>query len=354
MDLYLLNLLVICFYRLIIRVLGFKKDKERVCFVVLAFIHITIFHALRDPYIFPDNTGYSEAFVEISQMSFHEAAFELTPYSVWGQGYVLLNWLLSRISNDPSILFVGTSIIMVSGIMWFIYKCSYSPLMSICAFFLYASLMFQSFYAIRQHIAATFLLLALLYIQNLKKSIPLCILAILFHASAVVFVPFYFFYYCKWKYKVKSLIIVGGLILVVLHFGVNFMMQNYERYGAYEDRTGNNTLPLLVMISLLFMHLYNRSFRYCNDEKDRIMLKFLVYASFMLLGLLGSPGGRLSCYFVYPMIVILPLLLKCNNRIISIKKLFVSVYFVALLFLWHLLTKNALFVEYQLNNSLLF
>lgn len=331
----------------LIKTLRTDAATQRKLFFVIVTIQVLLFHALRDPFIFPDNAGYAKAFGEIRLKSFHEACIEQNNYTMWGRGYILLNWLLGRISSDFSILFFSTSCIMILCTFWFYYKTSYKMLFSSLAYLLYPFLFYQSMFVIRQHLAAAVLLLALLYIKRLKISIPLFVLAVLFHITAIVFAPFYFLYYYIKKISLIKMVIIGTLILLICNIGMVYFLQNFERYEHYQDISKSNTLPVLVMGSVLIVHLINRSFKYNLEDYDSIILKYLVYVTFVLVGLMGTGGGRLASYFIYIMPVALPMIFKYNQSMMIRKRIFGCIYFVALFYLWILLTENAEFINYN-------
>lgn len=346
MNLYLLNILCIIIWSIL-----FSKHKSgkhnRTYFFYAVTIQILLFHALREPFAFPDGDTYAMAFDNIRQMSFSEAIFDLNRYTLWGHGYVLLNWGLGRICEDYHILFFATSTIIVLCTFWFYYKTSYNLLFSFLAFALYPFLMYQSMNAIRQHCAAAILLLSLYYIRNLKLSIPLFILSVSFHTTAIVFAPFYFIYNKLNKISPSKIIVFGILVLLIIKVGMHYFFQIVERYEHYQEIKNSNTLPLLVVGSVLGGHILNKTYKYKLDVHDDIVYKYLIYSTFILVGLTGTGGGRLASYFVYIMPVSLPMLFKYNKQQQSWKEIFAFIYMMALIYLWYSTTLNADFSEYH-------
>lgn len=350
MDLYIVNICLVIIWYVII---SFKKipiNKRNRAFFIIVSIQFFLFHSFRDPFIYPDNDTYALAFDNIRQMSFHEALLEINRYTAWGPGYVLINWLLGLLTSDNSILFYLTSFIIIGCSFWFYYKTSNNLLVSSLAFLLYPFLFYQSMYAIRQHTAAAILLLSLLYINRLKISLPLFFVAVMFHTTAIVFVPFYFLFYYMKKMSIIHLVLVGCLILIIFKYGMIYFLQNMERFEHYQDVQKSNSLPLLVMGTILIAHLFNRSFNCLLSISDLVILKYLVYSTFILIGLLGTGGGRLASYFIYIMPSALPMILKYNKAFKWWKSPFILLYMILLSTLWFLQTTNDDFVNYSFSH----
>lgn len=346
MDLYLLNIICIIIWSILLSKRKSRSQNRKYFFYVVT-IQVLLFHALREPFAYPDNDTYAMAFDDIRQMSFSEAILELNRYTAWGYGYILLNWGLGRICEDSQILFFTTSAIIVLCTFWFYYKTSSNLLFSYLAFALYPFLMYQSMYGIRQHSAAALLLLSLYYIKDFRKSVILLIIAVLFHATAIVFAPFYYIYYKIKKISPSKIIIFGIFVLLVFNVGMSFFLQTVERFEHYQEIQNSNTLPLMVLGSILLAHLLNRTFKYNLSEHDDIIFKYLIYSTFILVGLMGTGGGRLASYFMYIMPVSLPMLFKYNKAGTPWKIIFTIFYLLALIYLWYSTTINPSFSEYH-------
>lgn len=329
---YLYNILAVVVYYILIYLLIPNRRWRINSFVAFSAVHLVLFHALRDPYIYPDNSTYALAFETISTFSFKETVFQSNPWISWEKGYLALNWLLSNISNNPELLFISVSIFIVAGLIWFYYKTSYMILISILLYMLYGVLFYQSLFVLRQHIACVLILMALYYIKRKVVSIFLFIAAILMHYSAIIVLPFIFFRRIDVRklFSVKVFVIaVLGLFLFKILIGK--VLSLIPRFSIYTD-VENNIVPIAILGSLYVLHFINKTYRYVDNEKDLDILSFFVYGTICSVCVIGLPGGgRLSNYFMYIMPVVYPMLFKYNKRELFVK-LFYSFFFWCLIF----------------------
>lgn len=345
---YIINALIVILYGLIVKT--FAKKRWKKLFFFLSFLHLFLLHALRNPYVYEDNDYYAEAYINIGDFSFIESITPSIQYPIMGQGYLFYNWLLNHISHDPVFFFSVTSLIIIWGITSFIYKYSYEPIWSTCFFILSPSLLDMSFFVLRQHLAAIFLLLALSNINRIKASIFFSILAILFHMSAVIFLPFYLFYFTsKWPIGIRRMVIWLVVIVFLFALGRFYFLQYYDRYTDYTD-ISRNTLPLLIVGGVFISHYLNGTYHIVRIVEIPL-LKFLAYSLFILIGLWGTPGAaRMSIFFLYPITVLFPLLFKYNKKeiVYQWKVLFSIGYSIAIFFVWLYVYLTNGFIEYQM------
>lgn len=340
---YFLVLLFILFYAILIRLLCIRINLDyKCCFIIIATIHIMLFHALRDPFLYSDNIGYMEAFNTFLSYSLDDI-WGINTYVAWEVGFKFLIFLLTRITDNYEILFISTSIIIIGGFMYLVYKWSYMPLLSILIFMLYHTMFYQSLYVLRQHIAIIVILFSLYYIDSFLKMLPVLLLAISFHYSAIIFIPFILFRKLMGKRITLKKILFWCIALIplfkiLLHWIVSF----FPRYLEY-DNESNNILPLFLLGSLLIMHLLNGSFRLVVVDSDKNILCYLIYGVIVSILIIGLPGGgRLSNYFTYIIPFSFPLLFKYNIRNnLGIKFLFSFFYLGVILYVGYI----ALFVS---------
>lgn len=344
---YLLNLSVFFLYSLFVYTLKFDVNLKRKIFFILSSFHIVLFQALRNPYIYNDSDNYSQMFIEIKEWPL-SYAFSLTNvYTILGQGYVIYNYILSRFTENPEILFFLSSVFSVYVVLWYYYKASYIPWISTIIYLLYPMLYLMSFMIVRQSIATAFVVLALYNIKNIKKSLFFSFIAFSFHYSAIIIFPFYIWNSIDlaranfWK-----IISIGSIVVVVLRalLGVVFLMMPRFDYSG----EASNMLPLILMIILLFLHHLCNSFKRVKDDKDKLMLSYMVYATFVLLFSVGIPAaGRLSIYFLVFMPIMVTMLFKyCPIR----QKGLIYAYVLSLLFLciYLLLNFQELIPKYEM------
>ena len=350
---YLLNAILVVLYGLLLKLVVADVNKRKLFFFILSTTHLGLFHGLRNPYLYPDNDYYARAYQNIGDYSFVESISFSPQYPIMGEGYIFYNWILNHISHDPVFFFFVTSIITVTGTTWFIYKWSYEPVWSTFFYLLSPSLFDQSLFVLRQHLASVMILMALLYIRNKKISISISLLAVLFHMSAVIFLPFYLFYSkTKWPFTSRQIFNWACAIFVIFNIGRVIFLQYYVRYAEYQEHN-LNSLPVILVGSVFLAHYLNGSYR--SKEIEEIpQLKYLAYSTFILVGLMGTPGAaRMSSHFIYIVTVSFPLLFKYNNiKIIYQKKVLFSIGYTCLvLVLWLLVYFSGGFVEYKMITS---
>jgi len=308
---YAINIAAVILYGIITRIIF--REKWKSVFIFIATIHLALFHALRNPFDYPDNALYYDAYKEISGYDFKECFFELHSFTSWEPGYVLLNFLLSHINPNPSLLFICSSVFMVVGNMMIIKKLSYNPLLSVLIYMIYPLMFGQSLFVLRQHIATVFVLLSVLYVNQSVKSLIYILLAISFHYSAIVILPFILFYRKLFELQPIRLCFIALSIIIAGHVIMPFIVELFPRFAAYTERE-NNIIPFIILSSLFLLHIINGSLFKARDCNDRIILGFLLYGVLISLLMLGVPGGgRLTNYLIYILPVAFPLLFKLTG-----------------------------------------
>lgn len=313
---YLINFLLVPLYYLVLRLALPRRHANR-AFWWIVTAHAVLFRALANPFNYVDTGNYAEAFRIISHWHLKEAIIETNRYSDWGRGYVLYNWLVSRISNDPKVFFVVTSILSVGGILLYYKKMAYTALAPVMLYLSYPMLYLMGFGVIRQHLAMPLLLFALYYIEEKPKvSLFLMLGAILLHTSSIVFVPFYFVYRLMRRLSYGEMAIMLLAVFIAARFFITMMLTYLPRYAAYTSaKANNNTLPVLV-IGLMLLLLYEaRLFDKVKRGKDRNLLMFLLYGFALSVFCVGQPfGGRLSLPAIYVMPAVLSLLYHYGGK----------------------------------------
>jgi len=324
---YLFNLLLIPIYYTLIS--GLRKKNRDTYFFLFLGIHVILLRALANPFNYVDTDGYAYAYSSIAEMSLAEAMS--SQYMLWGIGYVFINWVLSRISEDPMLLFIFISIITVGGVVWFYKKTSYSPLSTALIYVLYPMLYLQSFGVIRQHLSIAIVLFALYYIDKIKVSIPLAIVAILIHTSSIVLLPFYLwkvFKLEKWNIIPLTVVLVTGFI--VLRLSMEYVLSFLERYQSegFGEEGNNNIMPIVVLGLTTLVFLISRGKNKLLQNESTIF-SFIIYGFMISLFGLGLHGaGRLSLMFIY----VIPVAVTYLKKYSKSKAVYIM-YFGAILFL---------------------
>ena len=330
---YILNLLLVPIYYGLLRWL-LPRQKAHQWFVWAFAIHAILFRALAYPFYFTDAPTYARAYYDISHFTFQHAFFERNNFTVWGRGYVALNWLLSRVSNDHILLFVTLSVVSVGATIWFYAKTSYSFLLTVMLYLLYPMMYLMGCTALRQSLSMAVTLVALYYIKNYKVSLPLALLASLFHTSGIVFFPFFAWRKLKFKrlahVEILALVIVAVVgMRIAIGYLVNMIdvvtLGRNSNFASQGD--GANIVPVLIMGSLIVLAMAEGLFRKCHG-RDYEILNFLTYGfAISLFGLGLSGAGRLTVVFLYVVPVIVTYLYHYSKSLLTLNNIFVILLF---------------------------
>ncbi|MEG1993770.1 MAG: EpsG family protein [Oscillospiraceae bacterium] len=200
-----------------------------------------------------------------------------TPFSEFNKlyhekGYVLLEYLISLVTENFQAIFISTSIILVA--LPIILICKYAA-DKIWGVFLYYSigLYYCSMNFIRQSIAAFIFAFAVVFAKK-KKIIPYMLLVILastFHKSALLMIPFYFILQIritKLVLVLYSAVTIG--ILFTSNIIVDFVIQHF--YQGYKNESiyiiyGVKWYYIVVPV-ILFVIMFVFQDRLCKDDKS--------------------------------------------------------------------------------------
>ena len=193
------------------------------------------------------------------------------------------------------------------------------------AVFLYVfspSLMLTHSSAMRQSVAIALFLIAINYIYEKKflRYTLLISLATLFHASAIILLPIYLLGVLR--FKTSTPIAIGAFLLFLVLFllkdpllqamGV-FVSTYASKYEVYQEASaiGSGLGVILSSTFLILILLYDK---YQNKEIS-LQFKIAILSFFLIpLSLVVMMIGRLSLYFLPPLITVYPMvLLKMDN-----------------------------------------
>lgn len=299
---YLLNLFFVPIYYILIKVFCPNKCRSGQLFIRIVGLHAILFRILADPYNYYDSENYAYAFDLIKGMSFQEAVLSINPYTEWGQAYVFLNWLLSRIYSSPSILFIFLGIVNVGVVLWFFEKYSYKYLNTVVIYLAYPMLYVMSFFVLRQHFSIALVFIALYYINKPKYFFAFSVLATLFHTSSIIIIPFYFWRRISLRNYLKPRFLIYSIIvLIVIKVGFSQLIGFVSRFDAYSDKeTSSNITPLILLGGYMVVSYCGGLFKMNLIEKDKDMVSLISYGFLFGIFSYGLPGGgRLTLLFVY-------------------------------------------------------
>lgn len=313
---YLFNIAIVPFYYFCIKLLGLKRQITNNIFWAVFGIHAVLFRVLANPFNYVDTEGYATAFINISEMSFMEAVSSV--YVLWGHGFVALNWIVSRISNEPFFFFSIISVISIAGVVWFYSRTSFTPFITSIFYATYPMLYLMGFGVIRQHLSLVFVLLALYYLDKKKYSLPLAIVACLIHTPSMIFLPFYFWRKIKFlKSSLFAFFIIAAIGVAIMRLITPFFLSFFTRYAdtGLEEGGSTNIVPILILGSLTILFYKLNLNKRDLPGSDSYIIGFINYGFLIALFSFGiEAAGRLTLPFIYVFPTAISLLYKYSAK----------------------------------------
>ena len=336
---YLVNLLIVIVYYLLIAVVFKRKKIINKVFIIIVTIHATLFRALANPYNYTDTINYATGFDLIKDMSLNEALFELHFASMWGKGYILLNWIIGHFTNNPQFLFSLISIFTVIGVMWFYYKTTNKIIVPVFFYLAYPMLYYMSFGVLRQHFAIVFGLLSIYYIQNEKKSILYSLLSFFMHPSSIILFPYYIWRRFVHIERMNIMTIIYFIVaLIIMRLSLNYVLSFFPLFQSYVEKneSSSNIVPIIILGSVLIMCYITGIYKNTSNQRQNAIINFLLYGFLIALFSYGIPeAGRLTLIFIYvfPVCVAELLCIKRKKILINSYLLFVIILTILMIYI---------------------
>lgn len=285
-------------------------------YLILTFLILTFFSAIRFDVGYDYLYIYVDAFNEVVRLNFNEIissyfASEQIYYFVGRHeiGYVLLQYIVSIFSTDFQAIFVVTSVVINGLVCILFYKYAQDKILAVFLYFCFG-MFYSSLNFLRQNISAILIAFAFAQIKerNLKKFVLLVVLAGLFHKSAFFMLPFYFILQIKMGKLVLGLYsTIVGLILLLSNVVISFAIDNFFPWYNLDANSSliENGIPLfyLVVPSLIFISL----FKYRNlllNNRDYIYVNVAFFNMFFfILGAKHFIIERFTLFFQYATII---------------------------------------------------
>ncbi|ASA23809.1 EpsG family protein [Paenibacillus donghaensis] len=292
-----------------------SKAKEKILAIWTGTL-LFIYAALRSVSVGTDIESYSLSYLQLKYISFEEIFMSNTIISRDPFFYFFLK-LLTYINSDPQFMLVVISALITICITIFIYKNSVNIILS-CT--LFVGLRYYSFTlsGLRQALAWGIIMLSYNYIKEKKpvNFILLIILAALFHKSALIFLLAYPLASIK-KLEIITISVPFVYLLNVLtNNGVMQLVlkipffKQYEDYGGYLLGNSNNSGSTLILI---YVSIYVIAFIFRKQvisNNDNIYLMYnltLLGITITMLSIDYENLFRIGYYFIFPIILLLPL-----------------------------------------------
>ena len=257
-------------------------------------------------------------------ISLYEAINNIsTPEQLWQQVleveplYVLMNVLIRLIFNTPLPVFFVSSLLLL-GFLFRAVEDYHGKISVMLAVFVFLTLMFSTTLNImRQMIAVsiTFYAARHLFQKKYDTAALWMFLALMFHYSAIVLLPFWLFRGPQ-RYARNARIAMFAALALMFVLGSVFGSIFSGIRALYTDEGGEGgTLKIglmLLRLPIIVPILLFRKQLIAHDERNKFWIMLAVFeVLFSYLGYILDVLNRLSLYFAVSWIVLLPALVRC-------------------------------------------
>lgn len=296
-----------------------KNKKIKVILLILAVIPMLLVSALR----YQVGTDYTKRYVENYRML--QKGIDVEDLEI---GFKAIDYVCLFFTKDAYLLFIVTSLIILSIFFEVIYKKSSNSILSVIIFFL-GGYFFGTLNLVRQYIAVAFILLGyqFLMFENRKKAYSLfvlCgILAFLMHSSSIVCFAIMFLtrkniINIKWVLPVSVLILIlNKNIMTILAPIIKNTRFNIYLTGKFTQ----GDLSIITIAENLIVYLWFSIIYYYEKRQNRKLEKdgitFLNIQGITLLlsvsGVVHTQFMRIMIYFSAFQILSIPYFFNITN-----------------------------------------
>ena len=249
------NIIIFALVLLAIMCKALNPKHGKKVFLIFSFLTISLLSAFRYQRLEMSDFQINMLHMKRAYSVTFQDALKMDEAPLW-----ILRWLLTKLSNNPQVFFIFTSLIIVGIYMLTI--CKYSDDIYISTIMFYSiGGFFSSLNITSQYLAISICLLTIPFIiKRQPLRFFLCItIAILIHISAVVFIPLYFI--CSFYISKKNaLLYIVGCFFAFFSFGyfINYFQTKLGLYNQYkEGYYGTNTANMInIVIPALVLLLY--------------------------------------------------------------------------------------------------
>lgn len=293
-----------------------KKSRSRVLLFVAALTCVmAAMGAIRNPTVGVDTKMYMEYFSGVCGQDFTFLFNSANLY--WKEpGYGLLNFIVSRVTQNPQVLIglVSALIIILRGIFIYIYSSS-----SWVSVFVYISFGFFGYAlcTLRQELAISILLFALPFLQK-RKLLPYALITVaaaLFHASAWILLPIYFIANLPLN-RIMLGVYAGGTLLLLLisepllAFVTKYVYKIYQP-GSYYTMGRDYSTAVFPVVTFILALLLMKKLLALRPE-NRVLINYACYAGFLfVLTLKHFIFQRIALLFLPAALLLIPEFLRC-------------------------------------------
>ena len=303
-----------------IDLLSFSKKTNHIDYILFASLILSIFSVhLSTSGLLIDANRYVWNFL-YRYPSYNE---EMIFSSGTEGGFLILNQIIYYFTNNSDWLFFLVAIFVNFFSIYVLTKMN-SNIVLVLLLYLGSSYFIYSTFLLRQIIAVTIINLAFLaYLQSKKVMCGiLSFIAILFHTTAIIILPFYFLVAKTKSMKnyIYSIIFIILIFLTVQGFFNNIIQSiNYlDRFIETESSFDGSILAPLKGIPFYILSLFSLLNRdkllKRNSFADFYILSSIIYSICWLLTFEMYWAFRLGLYFLIPTLALIPLSISIINN----------------------------------------
>lgn len=313
MFIYIIAVFIIISLGMLTKPYNNKKNVQ--FFLGISFIILSGISALRSYHVGVDTEQYYNAFLRIANLNLNQISLLRYEY-----GFTFLCWILSKMTINPQILIIVTSIFINFVIFNFIKKNSDNVLISVLVY-IFLNFYFSYMNVMRQALAICFILIGYEFLKKNKNIsfILFCFFGMLFHESAIL--ALLFLILKKFKANRKNFVVVIFLIILSFIYGNRIFdffalysprLMEYVNSKFYVSNYFGSLLDALVYIVLYIFGikiLLNHNYNILNNKNSTE--KFLMWiigvaCVFQTLVIRVSIFNRFSPYFSVFLIIWIP------------------------------------------------
>jgi hypothetical protein len=234
-------------------------------------IFVSVISAFTAP-VATDHPNYVYMFENIKTYPFSEVGLSFIGSARVTQietGYMMLNWILAKIGFTEPFFFLAIALIINTAIVNYVYK-HRLPIFTVAYIYIGGLILINEQNLVRQFVATSVFLFALLYLEKGQwiKYVLIVFAATLFHASAIVLIPFFLCGYNRWKATIQTIstggnggqkIMAGLYVLSVLSIAIPILAQNilFFSFFNYYDIYQNSMSGVGMSTPIVYAFFYN-------------------------------------------------------------------------------------------------
>ena len=311
-----------------------KNHIKSFCFFsVIAILIPSILAGLRASGIGTDTKVYIDwVFIANAYSNNISEAFQFIQTSGIEPLYCLVNYIVTRFSSDLTIIYFVLTFIFLFFSYFGCVKMAKKLKFSFSFSYLILLMLFfnKSLNMCRQSLAMSICLFSLSYIisREWKKFFLCMIIAFCFHRSVLLFIPLYFLYNLninKTKNKqIIKIVIISSIIftsicfkpIIIILVDIGLLSEKYLNYVYIFGNTINvKLIEILAQLILLIIPFFfkEKLVKHSKYNEFLVFIMILAFATF-LFGFSGSFLQRISYYFSFTSVVLIPQFISCCKR----------------------------------------